>query len=90
MLFWLDSKGANQQRNDELHSKQVLFYGNLLEWCISNKDYELLASTIRVSYYSCVDKMLDIIQTKDAQTITCLVSMAIKARQLDKLLLSTI
>ena len=89
LLFWLDSKGANQQRNDELHSKQVIFYRNLLEWCISNKDYELLTSTTRVSYYSCVDKMTDIIQTKDAQAITCLVSMAIKARQLDKLLLST-
>ena len=89
LLLWLDSKGANQQRDDELHAKQVAFYKNLLEWCISNQDYALLASIIRVSYYNCADRMTDIIQTGDEHAITCLVSMAIKARQLDKLLTST-
>ena len=88
LLFWLDSKGANQQRDDELYIKQAAFYKNLVEWCISSKDYALLASTVRVSYYNCVDRMTDIIQTKDAHTIDCIVSMAIKARQLDRLLMS--
>lgn len=88
LLRWLVSVNGYQQRNDDLFRKQTLYFSELIDECLKTKRTDLLAELLKIAYYLCAEKMAEILSLKetDDQLAGQMIEMAIKARQLDRLI----